>query len=297
MAKFSTPTLPASKPCPGAVVTSPRYTAWPPSSSAESTPKSMDGWTRWGVRRRWDCGAGPQSLKPSSPTNCFERLTQASAGNASRSKARGYNDRCGRPRPPRTRAIRTRCTSTTSLAPTRSTHFPKARWRRLSTTEPWPARSTPASRTLSPSWPHSQRWALTLTTSANAGSPGDRRLQRLRRPRAGHPRGQVARRFARQRALVSSATGHGEPHQVHAAFGGPRIDSVASNQLSKVGADQRADRNVCVQIVAEHSGDDVGANGGRLGPSGYGARTLRKRSVNRWSVGVGPNGRDRRSPQ
>ena len=65
-----------------------------------------------------------------------------------------------------------------------------------------------------------------------------------------------------QRALVASATGHGEPHQVHAAFGGPRSDSAASNQLSKVGADERADRNVCVQVVAEPSGSDVGANEG-----------------------------------
>ena len=71
-----------------------------------------------------------------------------------------------------------------------------------------------------------------------------------------------SRADARQRALVFSATGHGEPHQVHAAFGGPRSDSVASNQLSKVGADERADRNVCVQVVAEHSGSDVGAKEG-----------------------------------
>ena len=71
-----------------------------------------------------------------------------------------------------------------------------------------------------------------------------------------------SRAYAPQRALVASATGDGEPHQVHAAVGEPLIDSAASNQLSKVGADERADRNVCVQVVAEPSGSDVGANEG-----------------------------------
>jgi transaldolase len=71
------------------------------------------------------------------------------------------------------------------------------------------------------------------------------------------------RASAPQRAQASSTTGHGEPHPEHAAVvGEPLIDSAASNQLSKAGADEQADGTVCVQVVAEASGSDVGANEG-----------------------------------
>jgi transaldolase len=71
-----------------------------------------------------------------------------------------------------------------------------------------------------------------------------------------------SRAYAPQRAQVCSATGHSEKHEVHAAVGEPLIDSEASNQLSKVGADPQADRAVCAQGVAEPSGGGVGANEG-----------------------------------
>jgi len=71
-----------------------------------------------------------------------------------------------------------------------------------------------------------------------------------------------ARAHAPRRALLSLATGHGDPDQVQASVGEPLVDTAASDQLSEVDVDEQGERNVCVQVGAEPARGDVDTNEG-----------------------------------
>ena len=95
----------------------PRWPAWPPSSSAGSTPRSTAAWRPWPAGRRVTppssaCAAPPRWPRPRPPTSTSTAPSPVSAGRRCGTRAPGCSGRCGRRPRPRTRATPTCSTST-----------------------------------------------------------------------------------------------------------------------------------------------------------------------------------------